>query len=41
MVKDILKDAIFLSQKAEKATEKDKYIAEDIKNRSRLFENKF
>lgn len=37
MVKDIVKDAIFLSQKAEK----DKYIAEDIKNRSRLFENKF
>lgn len=30
MVKDIVKDVMFLSQKAEKATEKDKYIASDL-----------
>lgn len=30
MVKEIVKDVIFLSQKAEKATEKDKYIANDL-----------
>lgn len=30
MVKEILKDAIFLSQKAEKATKEDKYIANDL-----------
>ena len=30
MVKEIVKDVMFLSQKAEKATEKDKYIATDL-----------
>ena len=30
MVKEIVKDVMFLSQKAEKATEKDKYIAKDL-----------
>ena len=30
MVKEIIKDILFLSQKAEKATEKDKYIAKDL-----------
>ena len=30
MIKDIVKDAMFLSQKAEKATEKDKYIVNDL-----------
>ena len=30
MVKDIVKDVMFLSQKAEKATEQDKYIANDL-----------
>ena len=30
MVKGIVKDVMFLSQKAEKATEKDKYIASDL-----------
>lgn len=30
MVKEIVKDVMFLSQKAEKATEKDIYIAEDL-----------
>ena len=30
MVKDIVKEVMFLSQKAEKATEKDKYIASDL-----------
>lgn len=30
MVKEIVKDLMFLSQKAEKATEKDKYIANDL-----------
>ena len=30
MVKEIVKDVMFLSQKAEKATEKDKYIANDL-----------
>lgn len=30
MVKGIVKDVMFLSQKAEKATEKDKYIAKDL-----------
>ena len=30
MVKDIVKDVMFLSQKTEKATEKDKYIASDL-----------
>ena len=30
MVKEIIKDVMFLSQKAEKATEKDKYIAKDL-----------
>ena len=30
MIKDIVKDVMFLSQKAEKATEKDKYIASDL-----------
>lgn len=30
MVKDIVKDVMFLSQKAEKATENDKYIAQDL-----------
>ena len=30
MIKEIVKDAMFLSQKAEKATEKDKYIANDL-----------
>ena len=30
MIKDIVKDVMFLSQKAEKATEKDKYIADDL-----------
>ena len=30
MVKEIVKDIMFLSQKAEKATEKDKYIANDL-----------
>lgn len=30
MVKEIVKDVMFLSQKANKATEKDKYIAEDL-----------
>ena len=30
MVKQIVKDILFLSQKAEKATEKDKYIAQDL-----------
>lgn len=30
MVKEILKDVMFLSQKVEKATEKDKYIANDL-----------
>ena len=30
MVKEIVKDTMFLSQKAEKATEKDKYIAKDL-----------
>lgn len=29
MVKEIVKDVMFLSQKAKKATEKDKYIAND------------
>ena len=30
MVNDIVKDVMFLSQKAEKATEKDKYIVSDL-----------
>ena len=30
MIKDIVKDVMFLSQKAEKAIEKDKYIANDL-----------
>ena len=30
MVKEIVKDVMFLSQKAEKATEKDKYIANEL-----------
>lgn len=30
MVKEIVKDVMFLSQKAEKATEKDKYMANDL-----------
>ena len=30
MVKGLVKDVMFLSQKAEKATEKDKYIANDL-----------
>ena len=30
MVKEIVKDVMFLSQKAEKANEKDKYIANDL-----------
>ena len=30
MVKEIVKDVMFLSKKAEKATEKDKYIANDL-----------
>lgn len=30
MVKEILKDVMFLSQKAEKATKEDKYIANDL-----------
>lgn len=30
MVKEIVKDIMFLSQKAEKATEKDRYIANDL-----------
>ena len=30
MVKEIVKDVMFLSQKAEKATEQDKYIANDL-----------
>lgn len=30
MVKEIVKDIMFLSQKAEKVTEKDKYIANDL-----------
>ena len=30
MIKEIVKDVMFLSQKAEKATEKDKYIANDL-----------
>ena len=30
MVKEIVKDVMFLSQKAEKATKKDKYIATDL-----------
>lgn len=30
MVKEIVNDVMFLSQKAEKATEKDKYIANDL-----------
>lgn len=30
MVKEIVKDTMFLSQKAEKATENDKYIAKDL-----------
>ena len=30
MVKNIVKDIMFLSQKSEKATEKDKYIAQDL-----------
>lgn len=30
MIKNIIKDTIFLSQKAEKATEKDKYIANEL-----------
>ena len=30
MVKEIVKDVMFLSQKAERATEKDKYIANDL-----------
>lgn len=30
MVKEIVKDVMFVSQKAEKATEKDKYIANDL-----------
>ena len=30
MVKEIVKDAIFLSQKTEKATKEDKYIANDL-----------
>lgn len=30
MVKEIVKDVMFLSQKANKATEKDKYIVEDL-----------
>lgn len=30
MVKEIIKDVMFLSQKAEMATEKDKYIANDL-----------
>lgn len=30
MVKEIVKDAMFLSQKAEKATKEDKYIANDL-----------
>lgn len=30
MVKEIVKDVMFLSQKAEKATEKDKYIVNDL-----------
>lgn len=30
MIKDIVKDVMFLSQKAEKATKEDKYIANDL-----------
>lgn len=30
MVKEIVKDIMYLSQKAEKATEKDRYIAKDL-----------
>lgn len=30
MVKEIVKDVMFLSQKAEKATKKDKYMANDF-----------
>lgn len=30
MIKEIVKDVMFLSQKAENATEKDKYIANDL-----------
>lgn len=30
MIKEIVKDVMFLSQKAKKATEKDKYIANDL-----------
>ena len=30
MVKDIVKDVMFLSQKAEKANENDKFIAKDL-----------
>ena len=30
MVKEIVKDVMFLSHRAEKATEKDKYIANDL-----------
>ena len=30
MIKDIVKDVMFLSQRAEKATERDKYIANDL-----------
>ena len=30
MIKEIVKDVMFLSQKSEKATEKDKYIANDL-----------
>ena len=30
MIKDIVQDVMFLSQKAEKATEKDKYIASNL-----------
>ena len=30
MIKEIVKDVMFLSHKAEKATEKDKYIANDL-----------
>lgn len=30
MIKEIVKDVMFLSQKAEKATEEDKYVANDL-----------
>ena len=37
MVKNIVKDVMFLRQKSEPSTEKDKYIAEDLKDTLKFF----